>query len=748
MKNFIPIAFAIILQFFVISCTKEDQVQDTVQLSSKTLTFSTDGGYQSILVTTSGAWKMSGDSDWCKPSLMAGDGSSLVFFAISPNSGYSERSTKYTFSCGSASAILTVTQKQKDALSVSNNLYKIDNMGGQIDIVILSNVPCSYEIDSSCKDWISYVQTKSLSETVFSFVINRNESTDDRSGKINFSGNNLRQTVSIIQQHDIINVNNPRLVINGKASQFEVAVNTNINEYEVIIPTGSWINYVETKALRTERIILSASANLGRNERIETIEIKDKNSSLSQTVEIIQCSQIHGIYDVQDYQNFTSEVNKITSERDSVILLRYGQFNTNTSQWNFWLENDLDFANAEVTPIGASTNPTDFVFDAKGHSITNFCINNSLNDMGMFSVIGSTSMVANLTLNGSITNLKESANTGGICGQNFGAVKNCTNNASVTASLTDCVANIAGVAGLNRGTITSSSNSGSIYVSSTNVPYGNYDCYIGGIVGLNYGTIINTLNSGSVKIEGNVAGYVGGIVGKHNIGRIYNSKNTGKLLALLTNNTGKKVWAGGIAARSDNNSIIEFCSNTADINLAENDNNPAAAGGIVGWNILGYIFGCYNTGNISTSYPSHYLNYKCMSGGIVGDGGNVVGCYNLGDVYANLGSAGGICGECLTDVIAYGSYNAGTILPGCSIGGLIFGRKYNIARYYGCYAINDEQAGVEGIVSKADAKTIISELNEFIGNWNNAYPTAICTSRFFDNSTDWYPVIKETVSIP
>ena len=124
MKKFIPIAFAIILQFFVISCTKEDQVQDTVQLSSKTLTFSTDGGYQSILVTTSGAWKMSGDSDWCKPSLMAGDGSSLVFFAISPNSGYSERSTKYTFSCGSASAILTVTQKQKDALSVSNNLYQ------------------------------------------------------------------------------------------------------------------------------------------------------------------------------------------------------------------------------------------------------------------------------------------------------------------------------------------------------------------------------------------------------------------------------------------------------------------------------------------------------------------------------------------------------------------------------------------------------------------------------------------------
>lgn len=68
---------------------------------------------QSVVVTSSSPWTMSGSAEWCTPSITSGQDGDAVTFEVAHNTSGQERSVIYTFICGGQSATLTVTQLGK-----------------------------------------------------------------------------------------------------------------------------------------------------------------------------------------------------------------------------------------------------------------------------------------------------------------------------------------------------------------------------------------------------------------------------------------------------------------------------------------------------------------------------------------------------------------------------------------------------------------------------------------------------------
>ena len=94
---------------------------------------------------------------------------------------------------------------------------------------------------------------------------------------------------------------------------------------------------------------------------------------------------------------------------------------------NITLDNDIDLSDIEWTPIGTESRPYTGNFDGGGHTITGLKIDKSGTDyVGLIGCLGSGGKVQNVTL----TNISVSgANcVGGIAGQNYGTVENCSVN--------------------------------------------------------------------------------------------------------------------------------------------------------------------------------------------------------------------------------------------------------------------------------------------------------------------------------
>lgn len=175
------------------------------------------------------------------------------------------------------------------------------------------------------------------------------------------------------------------------------------------------------------------------------------------------------------------------------------------------LMNDIDLEGMEWTPFETFSG----IFDGRGHTISNFSINQSGTiNMGFFKIIDSGAIVKNLTLEDFTINAKGYA--GGIAGTNNGVIQNCSVNGTVTGSSD----NIGGLAGFNdNGWIMNSGSTGDVTGGTfTNV---------GGLVGLNQeGSIIGCFASGDVSSNN---GYVGGLVGCNRYGHIASCFATGNI---------------------------------------------------------------------------------------------------------------------------------------------------------------------------------------------------------------------------
>ena len=239
---------------------------------------------------------------------------------------------------------------------------------------------------------------------------------------------------------------------------------------------------------------------------------------------------------------------------------------------NITLDTDLTLT-GEWTPIGTYDNPYTGTFNGKDKTITGLTVNQEgTNYVGLIGYLGSGGKVKNVVLEGvQITSDNSSGYAGGVAGDSWGTIENCSVSGSVSGttfaggvvgsqrggSITGCnsSATVKGV--IFAGGIAGETNSGAsltgCYATGdvTVENDGTNNSHAGGVVGYNGGgTLTACYATGSVTGSGSGTIYVGGVTGSNILGTLtacYHAKR---------NINGPNGTTGGVVGRNFKDSMI------------------------------------------------------------------------------------------------------------------------------------------------------------------------------------------------
>ena len=208
---------------------------------------------------------------------------------------------------------------------------------------------------------------------------------------------------------------------------------------------------------------------------------------------------------------------------------------------NITLTDNIDLTDIDWTPIGKDDNKAyTGTFDGNGKTITGLTVTGSYKYAGLFGDIDENGTVKNVVLEGvQITSDNSSGYAGGVAGDSWGTIENCSVSGSVSGttfaggvvgsqwggSITGCnsSATVKGV--IFAGGIAGETNSGAsltgCYATDdvTVENDGTNNSHAGGVVGYNGGgTLTACYATGSVTGSGSGTIYVGGVTGSNNLG--------------------------------------------------------------------------------------------------------------------------------------------------------------------------------------------------------------------------------------
>lgn len=153
--------------------------------------------------------------NWCSIYPTSGDaGLANITVTSKANETYEERSATIIIICGSQEKAVTVSQKQKDVIIITDKEIEISSEGGLVTIPIQSNVHYSYSIQDNIS-WISPISPRNLATSSASFNIESNNKTEIRKGVITFTFGALEEKVVISQNA----LDSTEKVLDGSASQ-------------------------------------------------------------------------------------------------------------------------------------------------------------------------------------------------------------------------------------------------------------------------------------------------------------------------------------------------------------------------------------------------------------------------------------------------------------------------------------------------------------------------------------------------
>lgn len=154
------------LCIFFTACSKENdngpkQSENIIDFEQGNMNFTEGAGEQTFSFTTNTAWVVSvastrnGGAPWCTVAPTSGNaGSHTIKVTTTPNETYDDRSVTVTLKAGTEVKSFVVSQKQKDAILLTNDKFEVDQEGGTVTVEVKSNVSYTATIGEECKDWI------------------------------------------------------------------------------------------------------------------------------------------------------------------------------------------------------------------------------------------------------------------------------------------------------------------------------------------------------------------------------------------------------------------------------------------------------------------------------------------------------------------------------------------------------------------------------------------------------------------
>ena len=181
--------------------------------------------------------------DWLRENSSRSLSTYTHYFIVDPNETYDARSAVIRFIDreNGIEQTVTVTQMQRDAIVVAQNVYQIGVEGGALDFAVQANVDFTVSTNA---DWITQVETRGLTERMLCFDVAPNEGEEMREAAITLESGSATQIIKVQQfgktEEPFIELSLQEYKAGNAGGTFQIDVRTNI-EYQVIIPDESWI---------------------------------------------------------------------------------------------------------------------------------------------------------------------------------------------------------------------------------------------------------------------------------------------------------------------------------------------------------------------------------------------------------------------------------------------------------------------------------------------------------------------------
>lgn len=314
---------------------------DTEVYFSKGLVFASDGGEKMLSFTVDSEWSLDtsqsgGDINWCTVFPAKGTaGENMVMVKVETNTTYDDRSLVLTLNAKEISKKLIVTQKKKDALTLTTAKYELDKNGGQIQVEVKANVAYEVIIPEQYQKWLHKNNTtRGISISHLTFTIDKSEEYDKREGEIIIKSKDISEIIKVYQSGGgIILLTKDEYVVSDEGGRIAIELSTNF-EYEVKNPQVDWVTAITTRGMSSHTLYYTVTPNETYDSRTAEIIFYDKkNNSLADTLKIVQAQKDAIILSKKDYsvdsnENFIEVIVNSNIEFDVIISKEYSSWIT------------------------------------------------------------------------------------------------------------------------------------------------------------------------------------------------------------------------------------------------------------------------------------------------------------------------------------------------------------------------------------------------------------------------------------
>lgn len=327
MKNLHSIVLTLLAIMLFTGCNKledifggENSNNPQIEMHTPEVLFTTDGGNNTISFTTNEAWTAqvinSRADNWCEIYPTSGSaGDATISVITTPNDTPDDRTASIVINAGTVSKTVIVSQKQKDALTITSSKFEVEATGGEVKIEIKSNIDFEYAIDESAKEWIKYEGTRAMKTSTLTFSVAENDGTEKREGKIAIKSGEFNEVVTIYQAGDepTIAISQNEYVVSSDGETIAVEVTSNVDVAVEIPADVDWISENTTRATSTNTYYFDIQPNEDYEQRIAEIKFTNKDNGLSETVKLVQ-TQKDALVVAKDSYTVSSDGDQIKIE--------------------------------------------------------------------------------------------------------------------------------------------------------------------------------------------------------------------------------------------------------------------------------------------------------------------------------------------------------------------------------------------------------------------------------------------------
>lgn len=181
---------------------------------------SANGAYTYIVVTSSGIWTITSKPDWITPLTSIGVSGNNVKLTASANSNSSVRTGKVVFTCGTATAELTVSQAGvtiTDSISINPTNKTLTSNGDSFSVTVTSS---GTWIATESYSWITLSKSSGSTGNTVTITVNENTTTSNRVGSVIFKCGTATATLTITQSGRepilTMTINNLQSIVSSK----------------------------------------------------------------------------------------------------------------------------------------------------------------------------------------------------------------------------------------------------------------------------------------------------------------------------------------------------------------------------------------------------------------------------------------------------------------------------------------------------------------------------------------------------